>query len=265
MNMQNNPSNKEAKSTLAALGILAIFLAIFAALAWAFMDASLGLSFLVIVGGGELIGALMMFIWNRIPRSTADKIPGWVPRLFLALVFILPCVALGSITAHLDSQKNKPYSDVIDAVAPLCNGQKIMNASAYSQAGIHPVVLIDEQDRRGYIHKDSYPSGWFPQAAADTQVVVCIADQTTKIETCPYSSDNLSSLNVPSNYLEIYQHVLSVSVYEAGTGRNIDTFELYGAKLECPIRREFKNTTERETGANLSNDELFSRLEQFVK
>lgn len=264
--MQNSPSKKEeVRSMLAGLGVLAVFLTIFAALVWGVSDTPLGLSFLVIVGGGELIGALMMFVWSRIPRSTTDKIPGWVPKLFLALVFILPCVALGSITAQLDSQKNRPYFDVIEAVAPLCNGQKITNASAYSQAGIHPVVLIDEQDRRGYVHKDSYPSGWFPQAAADTQVVVCIADQTTKIETCPYGSDNLSSIDVPTNYLEIYQHVLSVSVYEAGTGRNIDSFELYGAKLECPVRREFKSTTEKETGANVSNDELFSRLEEFVQ
>jgi hypothetical protein len=54
-------------------------------------------------------------------------------------------------------------------------------------------------------------------------------------------------------------------VYEASTGRKIDSFELYGAKLECPARREFKSTTEKETGANVSNDELFSSLAKFVK
>ena len=146
------------------------------------------------------------------------------------------------VISELDSEFNSDYdydTDYEDMVFlsdfdDVCNGAAGTSGSAYTESGVHPVVLFDRDSEYESYYNTSYilPEAWeasyeAPEAA---QLAVCLTTiPGDLIEACEYDIEGEDyTLN---NYAASYE----VELYEVTTGELVSSTTLEIPGEECPM------------------------------
>lgn len=126
----------------------------------------------------------------------------------------------------------------LDDYKTICaDGGLVSNATAYSGASPHPVVLFEKgsDDKFAQSLVSFKDKTWAADPAKVTsgQLVTCIArkaDTEVKLKTCPITD---SATKVTAN-VDFYSSKYTVDVYEAKTGKKLTTFENSSVSTICP-------------------------------
>ena len=129
-----------------------------------------------------------------------------------------------------------------EALAPICDGQPISEATAYSQAsGAHPTIVLRGTSGGSWRVDDSnYSEEWEPQTLEVVELVACLQRDEALIEICPYQLENGRSASV-----ERYQYQTTVALYEAKTGAIVAEMSWLGTEPDRCINEI--SFTENET------------------
>ena len=135
--------------------------------------------------------------------------------LLVVLVGIV-CACGSDSQEEATAQASKEQEEeMVTALAAVCEGNAAPAAAAYSPAaGTRPTVVLRGQPGSAWRMDTSYThADWRPQALQDVQLVACLQNEATLVETCPYTLENGRSASI-----ERYQYLTIVRLYEARTG-----------------------------------------------
>jgi hypothetical protein len=122
-----------------------------------------------------------------------------------------------------------------------CTGQGVADATPYQpDDGVNKVIIfIREGESEPYIEHttfvEAFPSAeWLPEfekyEAAELVACLTVAEREF-VERCEYTSDEDNTVS----YLETYNSIYEVTLYEATTGEVVDSGALYGPSDGCPM------------------------------
>ena len=144
---------------------------------------------------------------------------------------------------------------LVDALSPVCEGQGIEKAAAYTGGpGPHPVVLLDWSGSR-HSWTDRVPREWWPTPLSPPQLVACVGEQEEdEIETCDY--------NTGPDVVR-YRHQVALRLVEARTGQTLADDVFYGSDPRACGERE-DVSLERLKGSGVPFKEMQAWLGQYV-
>jgi uncharacterized protein YjbI with pentapeptide repeats len=153
--------------------------------------------------------------------------------------------------------------DILAALGKACGGESVPGASAYPQADLHPMVILDERGQVGVDTDQAIGLGWEPMAVRFAQLVACVSEEEAiQVEHCPYTLEGggVASITRVRNQRD-------VRVIEAASGRSVfeETFE--GSNpAPCPLFHEFfSNQTETFEGSGIEFNKVRDELSRFVE
>jgi len=144
-----------------------------------------------------------------------------------------------------------------------CSGTGVGSAAAYDpkQAGVHPIVILDEG---GKPHEWSglLPADWYPSSVAEAELVVCLDDeQQTVVEKCIYVDEFWGT----GERVPRLRYSRSFLVILAQTGEKLYSDTLTGsAPPVCPPRMEGQTGTFKVSGTKPAYPDLETLLNPFV-
>ncbi len=148
---------------------------------------------------------------------------------------------------------------------PVCDGQPVSEAAAYSQtSGVHPIVLLrGSADGNWRIPRDNLRPEWTPQTLPEVELVVCMQIDEVLIESCPYTLENGTKASV-----ERFQYETSVTLREARTGAVVAETSLPGTMpAECgnQIRFEKNELTKEVYGVAAGMGQITPWIQPYVE
>ena len=186
--------------------------------------------------------------------------------LVLLVVFAGAIAGCGSesqerVTAQAEKEQAQQMGE---ALAAVCEGQAVSETAAYSQVpGIHPVIVLRGQEGSSWRVDASYSlAEWQPQGLQNVELVACLQNNATLIETCPYTLENSQSVSV-----ERYQYLTHVTLREAKTGQIIAKTDWSGSEPEkCSAQTTFKEgePVKKVYGVAVGGREVESWLQPYV-
>ena len=165
------------------------------------------------------------------------------------------------------SEQSKLFADDFRGV---CQGATVSRATAYdAAAAAHKVVLFSSYEGDLIEDTSTLPEDWMVQfdangdayAKVDTVACIEVKDEQPVKECTGYQDDGHDT----GNKVDLRMATYTVSVHEAGTGKELGTTELDGTDDSCPTVVSFENDTQTKVyDSPPSNDDLVAFLKPFV-
>jgi hypothetical protein len=190
--------------------------------------------------------------------------------IILALVPVLACLGVGLLAdrgARATGATRTAATQSLDPLRALCTGQGsgVAGAPAYAPGpGVHPIVALRARDAATFDRDTRIGTGdWAPGTPAGTQLVACLDERWTTIETCPYDSQTPEG----TRYLIRSQQHVALRLFAARSGAVVAETTLTGGEPRaCQERETFAAGATRVTlsGEVVSSSAIQAWLRPYV-
>ena len=175
------------------------------------------LAVLLLLAAGWFLTFRTIVVVAKLSRGKASLVGSIIAILFVAF----------HLWVVVETPRTGVNPSIAQALAPVCSGQGVQEAAEYTGgSGPHTTVVLDSSGRL-YESVRGFGSGWNPGSVADTELVLCVREETTESPLCP---DGSRLDNVAGRYADLF---------EARTGRLIQRFDELTTSFKCPTEHEW--------------------------
>ena len=178
---------------------------------------------LLLLAGGWFLIFRTVVAFAELSRGKATVVGSTMAVLFVAFH---AWVVLGTPRAGIDPA-------IAEALAGVCSGQGVQGAAEYTGGrGPHTTVVLGPSGGL-YESPRGLGPGWNPSSVADTELVLCVSEETAETPLCP---DGSRLVDIAGREAELF---------EARTGRLVHRFLDLTVPFQC--------STEQELSEDLTN------------
>ena len=197
---------------------------------------------------------LGVFVLDRIAKAQINKIlaedPDPAATLILALDHWNPLMR-----ENAEDTLNEIGDPLLVTLAPVCDGVAV-DAKAYdpSAPGPHTLVFASGSTTHDWTYKFLEDYGPVSRDPADVELVACVAKGVRHFGACDFESGAKRSRN---------QLLLSIDIYEAATGKLIQSITLEGSEpRDCPPFQLLSNSNTI-YGSRIKEKDVRAILEEY--
>lgn len=187
---------------------------------------------------------------------------------FVMGLFVLGIVMVIVGTIMTAVEENAVVGTYGETLANLCNpmpvGSDSLDNAPQGEAPLRLLMLIANTRQRHAWFQD-VPALWRAESEAEVELVACIQEEKTTLETCPYERDSARSDGSYTIRIERVQYSASVVAIHPATGRRIDSLTLTGAEPPpCPPDTSEITKSETLAGEKLTFNDMAIWIESLV-